>query len=135
MGLLTWSNESSVGIESVDNEHREMIDAINQLCDSVAKGHEREHTGKLLRYVIECARGHFSSEEALLQATNYPELEEHSRQHQSLLEEVEKLAERFVHDGLVLSDRSLTFLHYWFQDHLLNDDRLYTAWLKKHGVS
>jgi hemerythrin len=134
MGLLTWSNESSVGIQTIDNEHRELMDAINELCDAVSHGHEREHTGLLLHRLIECARDHFTSEEAMLSATNYPELAEHSRQHQSLLKEVEELAGRFVQDGLVFSERSLTFLYYWFNDHLVNDDRLYTAWLKKHGV-
>ena len=135
MGLLTWSNESSVGIQTIDNEHRELMDAINELCDAVSHGHEREHTGRLLHRLIECARDHFTSEEAMLSATHYPELAEHSRQHQSLLEEVEELAGRFVQDGLVLSGHSLTFLHYWFKDHLVNDDRLYSAWLKKHGLS
>ena len=104
MGLLKWSNESSVGIETVDNEHRELIDVINELCDAVQKGHEREQTGQLLHRLIECARGHFTSEEAMLLATDYPELAEHTEQHQSLLVEVEELAARFVHDGLILSD-------------------------------
>ena len=135
MGLLAWSNESSVGIQTIDNEHRELMDAINALCDAVSSGHGREKTSQLLHRLIECARAHFSSEEAILSAANYPELAEHSRQHQSLLEEVEELAGRFVQDGLILSGHSLTFLHYWFNDHLVNDDRLYTAWLKKHGVS
>ena len=134
MGVLTWSNESCIGIQTIDNEHRELMDAINSLCDAVAQGHEREQTGHLLRRLIVCAHGHFSSEEAMLSATNYPELEEHSRQHQSLLEEVEELAGRFFRDGLVLSHQSLNFLQYWFNDHLVNDDRLYTAWLMKHGV-
>jgi hemerythrin-like metal-binding protein len=90
--------------------------------------------GRLLNSLIECARGHFTSEEAILLASGYPELAEHSRQHQSLLEEVEELAGRFVQDGLVLSEQSLNFLHYWFNDHLVNDDRLYTAWLRRHGA-
>ena len=135
MGLLKWSNESSVGIETVDNEHRELIDVINELCDAVQKGHEREQTGQLLHRLIECARGHFTSEEAMLLATDYPELAEHTEQHQSLLVEVEELAARFVHDGLILSERSLNFLHYWFEDHLVNDDRSYSAWIKKHGMN
>ena len=135
MGLLKWSNESSVGIHTIDNEHREMIDAINELCDAVSNGHGREQTSRLLNRVIECARGHFTSEEAMLLASAYPELAEHTEQHQSLLAEVEELAARHVHDGLVLSERSLSFLHYWFEDHLVNDDRSYTAWIQKHGVN
>jgi hemerythrin len=135
MGLLTWNNESSVGIQTMDNEHRRLFDAINELCDAVSKGDGRERTVVLLRHLIECTRGHFSSEEAMLSASDYPELAEHSRQHQSLLEEVEELVVRFVHDGLILNDQSLNFLHYWFKDHLENDDRSYTAWLQKHGVS
>jgi hemerythrin len=51
-----------------------------------------------------------------------------------LLAEIEELAARFEQDGLILNDRSLKFLRYWFSDHIENDDRPYTAWLEKCGV-
>jgi|SRR5450631_568252 hemerythrin len=135
MALLTWSNENSVGIQAMDEEHRELFDTINELHDAVLSAEEeREQTGLLLRRLVESARNHFSSEESIIAATNYPELSEHSQQHQSLIEEVEELAARFEQDGLVLNDRSLNFLHYWFNDHLQNDDRPLSAWLNTHGV-
>jgi hemerythrin-like metal-binding protein len=134
MTLLTWGSENSVGVQAMDEEHLELFEAINAFYVAVLSEHGREQTRVLLRRVLGCARRHFSSEEAMLAAANYPELAEHSLKHQSLLAEVEELAARFEQDGLILNDHSLNFLYYWFNDHLRNDDLSYTAWLKTHGV-
>jgi hemerythrin-like metal-binding protein len=134
MTLLTWGSENSVGVQALDEEHLELFEVINALYVAVLSEHGREQTGVLLRRVLGCTRRHFSSEEAMLAAANYPELAEHSLKHQSLLAEVEELAARFEQDGLILNDQSLNFLHYWFNDHLQNDDLSYTAWLNTHGV-
>jgi hemerythrin len=134
MTLLTWGSESSVGVQAMDEEHLELFDAINELYGAVMSEREREETAALLRRVVGYAREHFSSEEAMLAASNYPELEEHRRKHQSLLAEIEELAARFEQDGLILNDHSLKFLPYWFNDHLQNDDLGYTAWLQAHGA-
>ena len=82
MALLSWSNDISIGIPSIDKEHMALLNAINELYEAVTSGEGgREQTGLLLRRVVECTRSHFSSEEAMLAASNYPEWAEHSQQH------------------------------------------------------
>ncbi len=134
MALLIWSEEHSVGVRALDDEHEKLYEAINELHDAVVQGKERSHTGLLLRQVVSRARAHFRSEEAMLAAASYPELASHSLKHQFLAGEVEELAARFEQDGFTLNDTSLKFLRYWFNDHLRNDDLCYGPWLNARGV-
>jgi hemerythrin len=134
VALLTWSEKHSVGVRALDEEHQELYEAINELYAAVLQGEERSSTGLLLRQVVNRTRAHFSSEEAMLAATSYPELAAHSLKHQFLLGEVEELAARFEQGGFTLNDESLNFLRYWFNAHIHNDDLCYGPWLKAHGV-
>jgi hemerythrin-like metal-binding protein len=131
---LNWNDEHSVGVRFLDEEHLELFRIINDLHSAVLQGEERSRIGLLLRQVEEYTRSHFSSEEAILAATNYPERDLHSLKHQFLVGEVEALVDRFEQGGFMLNDQSLNFLRYWFQDHLQNDDSCYGPWLKAHGV-
>ena len=134
MALLTWNDKHSVGVQALDGEHLELYEAINELYAAVLQGGERSLTGPLLHQVVNRTRAHFSSEEAMLAATNYPDLAAHRLKHQTLVAEIEELVTRFEQDDLTLNDRSLNFLGYWFNAHTQNDDLPYGTWLNAHGV-
>ena len=134
MALLNWGVEHSVGIPAMDDEHRELYEAINELHTAVLRGEEQSLAAQLLAEVVNRTRAHFSSEEEILRATNYPELAAHCLKHQSLIEEIEELVARFEDGDVALNDQSLKFLRYWFNEHIQNDDLSYSAWLKVHGV-
>lgn len=134
MALLTWNDKHSVGVQALDGEHLELYEAINELYAAVLQGGERSLTGPRLHQVVNRTRAHFSSEEAMLAATNYPDLAAHRLKHQTLIAEIEELVTRFEHGDLTLNDRSLNFLGYWFNAHIQNDDLPYGPWLNAHGV-
>ena len=50
MTLLRWQDNFNIGIEEVDHEHRELIELINTLHDSLAKDRSAAHVtpGKCL---------------------------------------------------------------------------------------
>jgi hemerythrin-like metal-binding protein len=135
MPLLSWNDDHAVGVPAMDDEHKRLYQAINELYAAVLEGEERGVTAHLLREVVHCTRQHFSSEEAILAASHYPELPEHSVQHQQLLAQVEELLGRHEQDGLTLTSKSLSFLRYWFDAHIHEDDQLYGAWLDAHEVA
>lgn len=134
MALLTWNSKHSVGVQAMDGEHMRMYDAINDLYAAVLECKQRSEIGPLLHNVVNCTRAHFSSEEAILEATKYPELAAHKLKHEFLLAEVEKLVARFDLGDLTLSGPSLNFLRYWMNAHIQNDDLCYGVWLNAHGV-
>ena len=62
MAYMDWTDGLAIGVEAVDNEHRELIDAINDLEAAVVADGDRGRTIQLIARVAREARSHFASE-------------------------------------------------------------------------
>jgi hemerythrin len=127
--FLNWEKETSVGVEAIDREHRELAQAINDLHESMSKGDQNGLTGPLLRKVAEVARVHFSSEEGSMADNKYPGMALHLFKHQHLIEQLDILLARVNRGGFKLNEHSLSFLSDWFKAHIQNEDAQFAAWL------
>ena len=66
MTLLSWKSEYSIGIESVDFEHQEMIRLINALYDEMKERKDAESIEQFLGDVHMMISAHFALEEHVL---------------------------------------------------------------------
>ncbi len=131
--FLTWKNELSVGVDTIDREHRELAQTINELHATMRKDDQQGLTGPLLRKVVELTRAHFSSEEHMMTANKYPGTALHLFKHQYLMQQVEALLARVNRGGFKLTDYSLTFLRDWFNTHIQKEDVQFGVWLNETG--
>lgn len=130
MPYIDWSDEYSVGIRVIDNDHRELFDLVNQLHEGL-ESHAGsaiigQTTDRLIRYVKE----HFKREEGLMFEYGYPGLEEHRRKHNEfvwLVSAIRKIVLECPHrlDGHKL----LNFLSKWLTSHIMKTDREYLPYL------
>jgi hemerythrin len=86
---VQWSDDLSVGVEMIDTQHKELINAVNRLTDAMWEGKGSEETGKLLNFLAEYVVTHFGSEERLMVKHQFPGYEAHKEAH-----------DRFVKDFL-----------------------------------
>ncbi len=127
MTLLQWKQEYSVGIESVDYEHKKLIDLINRLHDAwLAQGDElsvQAFFGDLFRGIS----GHFALEEAFMRERSYDQLAVHKADHERLLEEIRDIMDDFDNCGYSTDKLGLR-LEAWFARHFeTHDARLHKA--------
>jgi hemerythrin len=134
MALLSWNSTYSVGVASIDAQHMSLFDSLNELHGAMLHGKAKAVTGSLLRNLLAYTRDHFSSEEALLARTGFPDLAQHRRHHQELTEQVAGYLERFDRGEAALSIHLMTFLREWLANHILREDRAYSAWLAQQGI-
>lgn len=134
MALLSWSDEYSVGVPTIDQQHSQLVGILNDLHDAMIKGQARNVTGSLLRKLIDYTKTHFAAEERFLSSTRFPQYEEHHQQHVDLVKQVDDFAGRYESGELALSLHLLDFLRDWLTGHILGSDRQYGAWLIAHGV-
>ncbi len=132
MELMIWSKEYSVGVASIDDEHRGLFDAINEIHAAVKSNKERSEIGLLLGKVADGTRSHFASEEAMMIAAKYNGAALHTIKHQHLLEQVDAFIARF-NRGFNLNEHSLTFLRDWFIPHIVEADANFGLWFAEHG--
>lgn len=134
---LTW-NESrhSVGIAMIDSQHREIIERINQIADSVARKNHSEVVQEILGRLILFTHEHFALEERLMVEHGFPDMESHIEEHRRLLQQLNNLikedlrAPRQNKAALVSA-----FLTDWAEQHILQADKELGEFLAAKGLS
>jgi hemerythrin-like metal-binding protein len=131
---MRWSEQYSVGVKALDDEHEEMMRPLNEIHAAAMKGKIGEVASRLLDQVTSTSREHFSTEEALMEQTKYPGLAEHRAIHQALLTKAAEFVARHDRGDNESYVHLLYFVREWFLDHMLQQDRKYTVWMNEHGV-
>jgi hemerythrin len=134
MPLVVWSEKLSVGVKAVDDQHTVLFDTINELHAAMMKGQARTIVGELLCKLLVYTRNHFSDEERMMEAANYPGLAAHQMKHRALTKQVEEYIARFQKGDLTLSNELASFLSDWLKTHILSVDQSYGPYLNEHGV-
>jgi hemerythrin-like metal-binding protein len=136
MAFYEWTPRLSVGIGSIDRQHRTLIDYINTLADAVATGtNAKTVIGTTLNNLVTYTKMHFMYEEMLFDRFGYAESAEHKAHHVSLVDRVAAYADRFKAGDVGLGGEVLEFLKDWLNHHILKDDVAYSGFLIEHGVS
>ncbi len=133
---IQWREAMAVGDESVDADHRQLIDLINkvELILTAAGGHiELEAT---LDELGAYTHAHFEREEHLMQCVGYPGLVAHRQAHRELRTQFGALHKAMTAakaQALTATETSrlVTLLRDWLLDHVLKEDMKVKAFLKK----
>ena len=114
MPLIEWTNELSVGINSIDEQHKKLVNMINALNDAMQTGGSNELLGKIFTGLAAYTQKHFAYEENMFAEFGYSDAEEHKRQHNELIAQVVELKERFMENPQgTISNDLMQFLKRW----------------------
>ncbi len=82
---MEWSDKLSIGIASIDNQHKELFRRINALVIAIKEQRCKEEIDKTIEFLGDYARVHFSEEEKHMKKTAYPGYEEQLEEHRRFL--------------------------------------------------
>jgi len=134
MAALTWKDEYSVKIAEVDAQHKKLIGLIGELDQAMAKRQGKEVVGSVLDKLISYTVTHFTYEENLMRANNFPGYQEHKDKHEKMTAKVLDLQRQQQQGKLTISLEVMDFLKNWLQKHILGTDMQYSAFLNDQGV-
>ncbi len=132
MALIEWTDELSVGVEEIDDQHKVLVDLINSLDEAIHSQAGKTASVDILNQLVEYTRIHFDAEEALMRTANYPDFDKHKAQHEVLLQQAESLQQKIA-GGAGISFQLLHFLKTWLTQHILDTDKQYTPHLVRHA--
>lgn len=136
MPLLEWNEDLSIGIDSIDAEHKAFFTHINNLYEAIQFGKAAGILLPLLDELITYSVAHFSHEEEYMFATNYPDFEMHKEEHAKLRRKLMELEIKSQdHTSVGLSNEAFAFLKDWLTHHVLNVDKKLADHLKAQGIS
>jgi len=137
MPLMKWNEEMSVGVQSMDDDHKKLIDLLNEMHEGLAAGLDREALGAIIERLIEYTRIHLRNEERLLADADYPapNSSEHHKEHDQMIATALKAQANFrCGSNEMLTIEMLTFLQNWLNAHIMGTDKLYGPYLNSRGI-
>ncbi len=132
--LLQWKDEYSVGVETLDLDHKKLINLLNQFITAYDYAMSEEYERQALMDLVEYTKYHFSREEKLMEDSGYEDLVEHKKQHQQMVDKIVLLTEKYEKHGHACFNEICTFLKAWLINHINGTDKQYTEHLNASGI-
>lgn len=134
MALLKWTKEYSVGVRILDEQHGEFVRCLNELHAAMLRGKAQSVASVIEPEMLRKMNQHFSTEEKLMEDTEFPGLTEHRAKHRALTAKAEEFVARYKFGDNTMYPELLRFVGEWFHNHTMSVDKQYTQWLNEHGV-
>ncbi|MDI6617845.1 MAG: bacteriohemerythrin [Clostridiales bacterium] len=99
---IKWTKNLEVGIEDIDNQHKELFKRIDDLFNACNAKLGKQEIGHTLDYLCDYVHTHFQNEEQYQRKYNYPEYPMHAKIHEQFLNEVNDLKSEFDKNGPTL---------------------------------
>lgn len=131
---IDWSPALSVGLESIDGQHRVLVAYINQLSSAIARNQSASVLGQVLSGLEGYTKIHFRHEERLFKMHGWEESAEHAETHRAFERQLQDFQQRFATGDTSLATAVMKFMIQWLGEHILLDDMAYSPFLKAHGV-
>jgi len=124
MASIEWRNDFESGIDDVDVDHAQLIDAINALLHGLGEEPSRSVLADVLGQIRGKIWTHFAFEEKMMRDRSYDQYAEHKADHDFLLDEIGGLINSVNERGsFVHRDALIKRLSLWFAEHFKMRDR------------
>jgi len=121
---MKWKKEYEIGIEEVDNQHRKLVELINNYNKTISdkKINTSSEIGQVLIYLINYTDFHFKTEEKFMEKLNYPGINEHKEIHRGLIQKLKGILLKIKKKESYSPIEFYYFLMSWLNDHILGED-------------
>ena len=134
MARVEWKENYSVGISSIDNQHKKLFEEINNFYNNLILKKNIEALKLVLAELKKYATYHFDTEEALMQQYGFVGLQRHKKEHDIFKKEIAAFEKKILEGKMLLSLQVTTFLENWIMNHILLTDMKYSEFLVSRGV-
>ena len=130
MRSLTWSTSHAVFVPEIDDEHKEIFEALADVQKAVTHRGPVSELRKLTQRLMSCIVGHFAHEERLMRAARYGSLRWHKKQHDTARKRVGQFVLRIDQGDITAGLELVDSLTSWLNNHTRLADRMMGAFLR-----
>jgi hemerythrin len=126
---IVWRDDYSVHDATLDGQHQQIIQNINDLRDAWENSRETEVTKRVLDRLVQYTNAHFSHEENVMREAGFPmsEFVAHKALHDSMRHRTMGLRSNLT---LVTARDVLVFLKDWWVNHIQGEDKKYVSYIQ-----
>ena len=122
MKYLEWDPKYSVGIDSVDYDHQNLIDMINIVFAELENRRDVDQIRQVMAEIHMEFSAHFALEERIMREASYEEYEAHKNDHENLLDQIRCMMDAVDEDPTTALDSLSDELSQWFSAHFATFD-------------
>lgn len=135
MAMMEWSPAYSIKVKKFDDQHKKLVELLNQLHDAMRAGEGSAAQIAVLQSLVSYTGTHFKDEEQMLQTNGYPDFARHKGEHDKLVKQVLDLQNRIQSGSHIPTLSLLSFLKEWLITHIQGEDKKYGAFLNSKGIT
>lgn len=136
MPIMEWHEGMKVGVQLIDDDHKYLVDRVNEAFDAAAQDRGHEILGEMIRDMVAFCIYHFEHEEHLFNQTTYPEAQEHTQKHREFAQNVMDMQRKYTFGPTNdLLNELLFFLKDLMMNHAQGMDRGYVPYLLAKGFT
>jgi diguanylate cyclase (GGDEF)-like protein/hemerythrin-like metal-binding protein len=128
MQNVEWKQELSVGIETIDEDHKRLIELTNTLINAIDKDIPKEELKTIFEELEAYTHYHFEREEGFMDehcitSDIHEMIRKHKEQHRYFTDKLPELKEQLIYaNNKSVSYEIVEFLLHWLIDHIINED-------------
>lgn len=129
---IQWTEDLSVSVSEIDDQHKEIFNRINGLLDACNHGRGKEEVNKVISFIDDYVVTHFGMEEEHMIRQGYPGYAAHKALHGEFIAKLSDLKRQVHSEGVgvhtVIATNHLVVD--WFVNHIRKVDTQLGAFLK-----
>ncbi len=129
MGKFLWTVQLNTGIDVIDQQHRRIVEYINQLEDARSGEYSRAEVAVIINELVDYTISHFAFEESMQEEAKYPFAKSHKKVHDLFAERVGVFQAKFDQGEDIIKALN-SMLVTWLFNHIKRDDVDYVEAVK-----
>lgn len=134
MEEIVWTEDFSVGVALLDEQHQRIVSLINKIIAYHGQDIEEEVIEEALKTMNAYAKEHFRTEEGLLLEHAYPDYKAHAEQHKAYVKKTFLLSTENLLESETTPQKLKEYLIAWWKEHILVCDMKYKSFFEEKGV-
>lgn len=132
--MFKWDEKYSVGVQSIDNQHKEIFSILDRLYNSLKRGRVEIVLDQIIPELEDYIAHHFKTEEFFFDRFSYTETDEHIAEHEGFKQKMKDIKAEIRTGRTSLSFDLMIFLKNWIEHHILLVDKKYSACFVENGL-
>jgi len=133
--MISWNDGLIIGVKSIDDDHKKLLDIINEFSKAIDKNTNNEEFEKIFEELNLYVKGHLLREEVLIRKSGYKDFNKHQDQHQSFANKIPEIKDRFFSMNDYFNKKNvIIFLTDWLINHIINEDMKLISHFKESGL-
>ena len=130
---VTWLDSYSMGIKVIDDQHKWLLDFVNEIFNHATGNEEEERLWfkDVVQQAVQYVKDHFVTEEKFMFVTKFPGYAEHKKSHEEFTLTVLKSVKEFEAGKRLVLEKLAYFLKDWVLTHVAVMDKQYGDYFRK----